>query len=125
MNDLQPGLVKINQAEFLAALITCETFAKFCEGKYTLLALDNYSAKGWLDRARCPAHPLDRCAQGWHLYLLDRSMKIQTKWIPSEKNVFADMFSRKFFAKSQLVHRVAGYRFRKVRPLWSNVVKFL
>ena len=31
MSDLSPGSVKINQAEFLAALITCETFARFRE----------------------------------------------------------------------------------------------
>ena len=32
MNCLKPGNVKINRAEFVAALITCETFASFSAG---------------------------------------------------------------------------------------------
>ena len=70
-----PGLVqdkfRINEAEFLAALITCESFTKRCAGKFTTLALDNFSAKSWLDSARCPSFPFDRCAQGVHLHMLD------------------------------------------------------
>ena len=35
MGDFQPGCVKINRAEFLTALITCETFIAHCEHKIT------------------------------------------------------------------------------------------
>ena len=45
MPDLIPGSVKINIAEFIAALITCETFADFCVGRITTLELDNFAAK--------------------------------------------------------------------------------
>ena len=34
-----------NVAEFLAALISCETFAPFCANMITRLQLDNYSTK--------------------------------------------------------------------------------
>ena len=44
----------INAAEFLAALITIETFAEYCKEKITILGIDNTSAKSWLDSARCP-----------------------------------------------------------------------
>ena len=37
--------IEINTAEFLAALITCETFAAYCSNQYTTLGLDNFSAK--------------------------------------------------------------------------------
>ena len=43
--DLLPGSVMINIAEYLAALITCETFADFCAGKITVIQLDNITAK--------------------------------------------------------------------------------
>ena len=36
---------EINVAEFLAALITCGSFAPFCANMITRLQLDNYSAK--------------------------------------------------------------------------------
>ena len=62
MVDLKPGNIQINVAEFLAALITCETFAEYCHGKITTIEIDNISAKAWLDLARCPIHPYDRCA---------------------------------------------------------------
>ena len=42
---LRPGSVQINKGEFLAALITFETFAAHCSGKLTNLALDNRVAK--------------------------------------------------------------------------------
>ena len=45
MPELTPGSVKINIAEFIAALITCETYAEFCIGKITKLELDNITAK--------------------------------------------------------------------------------
>ena len=124
MSDLSPGSVKINQAEFLAALITCETFARFCSGRYTFLTLDNFSAKAWIDMARCPIFPFDRCAQGTHLFLLEQSMKIRTRWIPSAENVTADIFSRRFFP-SKHRHRVADKWFKKVKPRWINTLKFL
>ena len=65
---LHPRHIKINVAEFVAALITCETFSQFCVGRITVLHLDNVTAKAWLDSARCPRAPFDRCAQGTHLY---------------------------------------------------------
>ena len=37
-----PGQVKICVAEFLAALITVETFATNCAGKFTYLELDQW-----------------------------------------------------------------------------------
>ena len=45
MDNLLPGCIAINVAEFLAALITCETFAEFCCGKITTIEIDNVSAK--------------------------------------------------------------------------------
>ena len=45
MEDLKPGAIAINVAEFIAALITCETFAEFCSGKITTIEIDNVSAK--------------------------------------------------------------------------------
>ena len=45
MAELHPGSVRINIAEFLAALITCETFADHCAGMYSTLALDNTAAR--------------------------------------------------------------------------------
>ena len=35
----------INAAEFLAALITIETFVEYCKEKITILGIDNTSAK--------------------------------------------------------------------------------
>ena len=45
LRDLHPGSVKITVAEFLAILITCETFAGFCRNMITTLETDNTSAK--------------------------------------------------------------------------------
>ena len=45
MTELCPGSVRINIAEFLAALITCETFADHCAGLYSTLAVDNTAAR--------------------------------------------------------------------------------
>ena len=44
MKALTPGMVKINVAEFLAALITCETFSSHCFNKFTRLVMDNKAA---------------------------------------------------------------------------------
>ena len=57
---LRMGKVHINVAEFLAALITCETFSDFVKERMTTLALDNVTAKAWIDSARCTRHPYDR-----------------------------------------------------------------
>ena len=46
MKRLRPGSINIHVAEFLAALITCETFVTHCKGTLTWLAVDNYAAKG-------------------------------------------------------------------------------
>ena len=124
-----PGLgqdkFKKNEPEFLAALITCESFAKRCAGKFTTLALDNFSAKSWLDSARCPSFPFDRCAQGVHLHMLDLSMKINTSWVSSAENKIADMVSRTTFNRKRSSHRIAGVNLRNIRPKWSNVLRFL
>ena len=127
MDDLQPGAVKINRAEFLAALISCETFVPLCEGKITDFMLDNLVAKRWIDSARCPLHPLDRCAQGVALFMLQREMKLTTTWICSGSNTLADICSRKtFMTKSKRsIYRIAGARLQKVAPKWRNVIKLL
>ena len=125
MGCLRPGSVKINTAEFLAALITCETFASYCKGTYTSLSLDNFTAKCWFEAARCPIFPFDRCAQGTHLHLLEMSIKIKTRWIPTEENLHADICSRTPLKARGPVHRIAGLRFHKVKPLWNNVLRFM
>ena len=125
MERLQPGSTEINVAEFLAALITCETFAPLCSGACTLLSLDNRAAKCWFDAARCPVHPFDRCAQGVHLFLLSRSVKIRSRWIPTGENRQADVCSRRQMSMIARGHRISGLWLRKVRPKWINVLKYL
>ena len=122
---LNPREVKINAAEFLAALITCETFSRFCGGCITKLSLDNVTAKAWLDSARCPRYPFDRCAQGTHLFMIKSSMKIKTFWVPSHMNKLADICSREPFSRSSSGHIIAGVRLMKVRPKYQNVTRFL
>ena len=124
MECLKPGSVQINKAEFLAALITCDTFADHCSDKLTELALDNYVAKSWFDSARCPIFPFDRYAQGLHLYMLHQSMKVQTYWIASAENKLADACSRQRFERGGSPHVVANTRLRQVRPRWASVLKF-
>ena len=46
MKGLRPDFINIHIAEFLAALITYETFVAHCKGTLTWLAVDNYAAKG-------------------------------------------------------------------------------
>ena len=121
---LRMGTVHINVAEFLAALITCETFSDFVKERMTTLALDNVTAKAWIDSARCTRHPYDRCAQGSHLYMLKHSMKIRTKWVPSEENVLADECSRKVYSRTRLGHIISGSRLKRVSPRSQNVLRF-
>ena len=97
----------INTAEFLAALITCETFSHFCSGYITTLKLDNLVAKAWLDSSRCTKFPFDRCAQGAHLFRLKNTMKIRTRWLSSKQNTLADICSRKPFSKRKSGHLIA------------------
>ena len=125
MSDLSDGKVEINVAEFLALLITCETFTAFCAGKLTYLGLDNTSARSWFERARCPRFPFDRCAQGTHLHMLKQSMKVRTRWIPSAANTLADKVSRQRFPSTSLGTMVAGVRLLKVRPKWRIVLKYI
>ena len=125
MDALAPGGVKINVAEFLAALITCETFSAHCSQKFTTLEIDNVSAKVWLDSARCPTFPFDRCAQGVHLHMLDTNMKIRTSWIPSADNKLADTLSRERFSMNRSGHCVNGVWVRRVKPRWQHVNRFL
>ena len=117
MPELRPGVVEINVAEFIAALITCETFTDFCTGRLTTLQLDNTTAKTWVDTARCTRAPFDRCAQGIHLYLLKKNMKVLTSWVASAENVVADTCSRQEFPRRKVRHEhviaetaCAGYR---------------
>ena len=123
--ELTPGSVMINEAEFLAALITCETFAEFCAEKFTTLEIDSKVAKAWLDSNRCPIHPFDRCAQAVHLLMIKTSMKLRTTWVPSGDNDLADTFSRERFSAKQSGHYVHGRRVLKVKPRWKHVIKFL
>ena len=125
MAALNPGEVKINAAEFLAALITCETFSRFCGGCITRLSLDNVTAKAWLDSARCPRYPFDRCAQGTHLFMIKSSMKIKTFWVPSHMNKLADICSRVPFSRSSSGHIIEGVTLMKVRPKYQHVTRFL
>ena len=125
MGELVPRSIRINVAEFLAALITCETFSSFCLRKITTIEIDNRAAISWLDSARCPRYPFDRCAQGLHLFMLKGNMKIQTSWVPSEDNRIADAFSRKAFSMSTKGHRVEGKRMLKIKPKWQHVQRFI
>ena len=115
----------INEAEFLAALITCETFSEFCAHKLTDLEIDSKVAKAWLDSSRCPRHPFDRYAQATHLHMIKRSMKIRTSWVTSGNNTLADTCSREFFSMKPSGHLINGVILRKVRPKWQNVMKFI
>jgi len=53
------GEVKISVAEFLAALITIETFVEECAGMLTYLELDNITAHAWFQSAHYPRYPFD------------------------------------------------------------------
>ena len=118
-----PGQVKICVAEFLAALITIETFAAHCAGKFTYLELDNTTAHALFETARCSRFPFHRCAQSTHLHMLDVNMKVRTRWIPSEENKIADRCSRVHFDQEN--HHICGLRLLKVKPRWMNVLKFI
>ena len=119
------GKVKICVAEFLAALITFETFTEFCSGKFTTVEMDNISAKSWWDSSRCPIAPFDRCAQGVHLHMLKNAVKIKTEWVSSKMNLLADKCSRGHFSRRARGHVISGVRLRKVNPVFHNVMRFL
>ena len=121
---LKPGAAEINVAEFLAALITFETFTEFCKGRVTTLEIDNTTAKTWIDTARCTRALFDRCAQGIHLHILHMNMKIKTSWIPSARNVVADICSRQHFPwhAAGHIHPIAGCRYRRVSPKFVNLL---
>ena len=127
MTDLTPGDVDINIAEFLAALITCDSFAHFCTGMLTTLEIDNITAKAWLDSARCPRAPYDRCAQGSHLHRLSRNMKIRTSWLPTAQNIVADHCSRNAltFQTQGQRHIIAGDYYRRISPKLNHLLRFL
>ena len=114
----------INVAEYVALLLTCETFAEWCQGKFTYCELDNVSAQSWFEAAPCPIYPIDRLGHGAHLLMLDR-MKVRTRWVPSAANHVADLCSRRHFSMARGGHSIAGLRWRKVKPLWQNVLKFI
>ena len=117
--------IKINVAEFLALLITCETFAEHCSNKITGFQIDNTAAKAWFDAARCPTFPFDRCTQGTHLYMMECGMKISTNWIPSGVNEMADILSRKKYSGRKSGHLIANTFLRKVKPRWRHLIKYL
>ena len=125
MDSLSQDWMQINVAEYIALLITCETFAEFCRGKITDCELDNTSAQAWFEAARCPRSPFDRCGQGTHLYMLEKEMKVRTRWVPSAANSIADACSRIQFSMTPAGNRIAGILMRKVKPRWQNVLKFL
>ena len=108
----------------MAALITCETFADHCKGLITYLDIDNTSARAWLDKDRCPIYPFDRCAQGIHLFMLEKNMKIKTNWLSSSANYLADRCSREPFSMRKTGHVFGEVRLRRVKPRWHNVFKF-
>ena len=115
----------ISAAEYLAALITIETFAEYCKEKITILGIDNTSAKFWLDSARCPKAPYDRCAQSTHMFMIKQRMKIRTQWVSSVDNILADHCSRKYLSKSRKGHHIiSGVHLLKVSPKWQNVLRF-
>ena len=125
VKGLSPDWMQINVAEYIALLITCETFAEFCRGKVTDCELDNTFAQSWFLAARCPKSPFDRCGQGLHLYMLERGMKVRTRWVPSASNTIADVCSRIKFSSTTAGNRIGGILMRKVKPRWLNVIKFL
>ena len=122
---LIPGDIQINTAEFIAALITCETFAEFCIGKFTRLYVDNVTASSWLNNARCPKAPFDRCAQGVHLQMVQLGMKVKSYWLPSSENKIADVCSRMTLQPASSSHTIHGARLLKVKPKWSHLTRFL
>ena len=119
------GQVKICVAEFVAALITIETFADECAGKITYLEIDNTTAHAWFEAARCPVFPFDRCAQGTHLYMLGRNMKVKTQWITSGQNELADVCSRVNFREKEPKEKICGRRLLQVRPKWRNMLTYV
>ena len=125
LRDIGPDNVKINVAEFLALLITCETFAEYCSNKITCFQIDNTAAKAWFDVARCPTFPFDRCAQGTHLYMMECAMKISTSWVSSAENKVADVLSRERLSGKRSGHLIANTYVRKVKPKWRHLIKFL
>ena len=122
---ISPGDINIHAAEYLALLITCETFADQCKNRLTYLDIDNTSALNWFEAARCPKYPFDRCGQGMHLYMLERNMKVKTNWVCSAANALADRCSREPFSNNRVGHDFNGVRLRRVKPRWLNVIKFL
>ena len=112
-------------AEFLAALITFETFTDLCSGKFTTMEIDNINAKRWWDSSRCPCSPFDRCAQGVHLHMLKNVVKIKTEWVSSKMNLLADKCSRRPFSRRAKGHVISGVRLRRVSPVFGKVMQFL
>ena len=114
MLNLDEVNIHINVAEFVEALITCETFAQFFKSKMRTLEINNVSVKAWLDRARSPRHLFYRCAQSTHLHMLSKKKKIQKEWVPSNANVQADQCSRRHYPRRRTGHVISGSRFKKI-----------
>ena len=117
--------MKICVAEFLAALITLETFVDRYSGKFTAIEMHNMVAKQWWDSSRCPISPFDRCAQRVHLHLLKKRIKIRTAWVSSSANILADSCSREHLSRRTSGHEIAGVRMRKIRLVFRNVLRFV
>ena len=115
----------IHVAEYIAVLITCETFARQCAGLLTYLDIDNKAARAWFDKARCPRFPVDRCGQGAHLFMLEKGMKVKTNWIASSANAVADKCSRKAFPMKAAGIDFGDIRLRRIKPRWQHVLKFI
>lgn len=125
MSALTVGSVQINVAEFLAILVTCETFTFFCAGRMTTVLTDNVTAQAWFKKGRCPHFPFDRCAQGLHLYTLKYSMILRASWIRSGDNTLADCCLRQHFPMNRIGHNINGIRLLRVKPKWVSVIKYL
>ena len=123
IESLAPGQVKINTAEFLGSLVTCETFTELCSGQITTIEIDNTSAKSWFDSARCPIFPFDRCAQGAYFQFLKYNMKLRTYWISSSDNKFAEIFSRDCSHMDKNSCLVYGTQMSGVTPKWRQVIR--
>ena len=86
---------------------------------------DNIAAKSWLNSARCPRHPFDRCAQGVHLYMVKNATKVRSTWIPSGNNTFVDICSRKHCQGKPPALTIARKKLMNVKARWKHITRFI
>ena len=122
LRRLRPRHVGINVAEFIAALITQETFLADCENFLSIHFVDNTSALAWLNKDRCSVSPFDKLAQAMALKKLACCAKIWHRYIPTKENTVADEASRKQYGQLMIVN---GARFKKSRPRWNETLRFI